>query len=85
MLLLLNYVVLRALCKIDLISTLVNKSLYYYYYLYTRPSDVTGQHCLNTNGRHFFSRFISLSDESRCLAAYMSLIIVGVSLHLHNL
>ena len=33
-LLLLNYVVLRALWKIDvhLISTLVNKSLYYYYY-----------------------------------------------------
>jgi len=31
---LLNYVVLRALWKIDvnLISTLVNKSLYYYYY-----------------------------------------------------
>ena len=34
LLLLLNYVVLRALLKIDvyLISTLVNKSLYYYYY-----------------------------------------------------
>jgi len=34
LLLLLNYVVLRALWKIDvhLISTLVNKSLYYYYY-----------------------------------------------------
>jgi len=33
--LLLNYVVLRALWKIDvyLISTLVNKSLYYYYYI----------------------------------------------------
>jgi len=33
LLLLLNYVVLRALWKIDvhLISTLVNKSLYYYY------------------------------------------------------
>jgi len=33
---LLNYVVLRALWKIDvhLISTLVNKSLYYYYYYY---------------------------------------------------
>ena len=32
--LLLNYVVLRALWKLDvhLISTLVNKSLYYYYY-----------------------------------------------------
>ena len=36
LLLLLNYVVLRALWKIDvhLISTLVNKSLYYYYYIY---------------------------------------------------
>ena len=36
LLLLLNYVVLRALWKIDvyLISTLVNKSLYYYYYYY---------------------------------------------------
>jgi len=36
LLLLLNYVVLRALRKIDvhLISTLVNKSLYYYYYYY---------------------------------------------------
>ena len=35
LLLLLNYVVLRALWKIDvyLKSTLVNKSLYYYYYL----------------------------------------------------
>jgi len=35
-LLLLNYVWLRALWKIDvhLISTLVNKSLYYYYYYY---------------------------------------------------
>jgi len=35
LLLLLNYVVLRALWKIDvhLISTLVYKSLYYYYYL----------------------------------------------------
>jgi len=35
LLLLLNYVVFRALWKIDvhLISTLVNKSLYYYYYL----------------------------------------------------
>jgi len=35
LLLLLNYVVLRALWKIDvhLISTLVNKSLYYYYSL----------------------------------------------------
>jgi len=35
LLLLLIYVVLRALWKIDvyLISTLVNKSLYYYYYL----------------------------------------------------
>jgi len=34
LLLLLIYVVLMALCKIDvhLISTLVNKSLYYYYY-----------------------------------------------------
>ena len=32
LLLLLNYVVLRALWKIDLISTLVNKSLYYYYW-----------------------------------------------------
>jgi len=34
LLLLLNYVVLRALWKIDvnLISTLVTKSLYYYYY-----------------------------------------------------
>jgi len=33
LLLLLNYVVLRALWKIDVhpISTLVNKSLYYYY------------------------------------------------------
>jgi len=36
LLLLLNYVVLRALWKIDvhLISTLVNKRLYYYYYYY---------------------------------------------------
>jgi len=36
LLLLLNYVVLWALWKIDvhLISTLVNKSLYYYYYYY---------------------------------------------------
>jgi len=36
MLLSLNYVVLRALWKIDvhLISTLINKSLYYYYYHY---------------------------------------------------
>jgi len=36
LLLLLNYVVLRALWKIDehLISTLVNKSLYNYYYYY---------------------------------------------------
>ena len=36
LLLLLNYVVLRALWKIDehLISTLVNKILYYYYYYY---------------------------------------------------
>jgi len=36
LLLLLNYVVLRALWKIDvnLISTLVSKSLYYYYYCY---------------------------------------------------
>ena len=36
LLLLLNYVVLRALWKIDvhLISTLVNKSLYYHYYYY---------------------------------------------------
>ena len=36
LLLLLNYVVLRALWKIDvyLISTLVDKSLYYYYYYY---------------------------------------------------
>ena len=36
LLLSLNYVVLRALWKIDvhLISTLVNKSLYYYYYYY---------------------------------------------------
>ena len=35
LLLLLNYVLLRALWKIDvhLISTLVNKSLYYYYYI----------------------------------------------------
>ena len=35
-LLLLNYVVLRALWKIDvhIISTIVNKSLYYYYYFY---------------------------------------------------
>jgi len=35
LLLLLNYIVLRALWKIDvyLISTLVNKSLYYYYLL----------------------------------------------------
>ena len=34
LLLLLNYVVLTALCKIDvhLISTLFNKSLYHYYY-----------------------------------------------------
>jgi len=34
LLLLLNYVVLKALWKIDvyLISTLVNKSIYYYYY-----------------------------------------------------
>ena len=33
---LLNYVVLRALWKIDvhLINTLVNKSIYYYYYYY---------------------------------------------------
>ena len=38
LLLLLIYVVLRALWKIDvyLISTLVNKSLYYYYYYYTK-------------------------------------------------
>ena len=37
LLLLLNYVVLGALWKIDvhLISTLVNKSLYYYYYYLT--------------------------------------------------
>ena len=36
LLLLLNYVVLRALWKIDvhLISTLVNKSVYYYYYYF---------------------------------------------------
>ena len=36
LLLLLNYVVLRALWEIDehLISTLVDKSLYYYYYYY---------------------------------------------------
>ena len=36
LLLLLNYVVLRALWKIDvhLIRTLVNKSVYYYYYYY---------------------------------------------------
>ena len=36
LLLLLNYVVLRALWKIDvyLISTLVNKYIYYYYYYY---------------------------------------------------
>ena len=36
LLLLLNYVVLRALWKIDvhLISTVVNKGLYYYYYYY---------------------------------------------------
>jgi len=36
LLLLLNYVVLRALWKIDvhLIITLVNKSRYYYYYYY---------------------------------------------------
>jgi len=36
LLLLLNYVVLRALWKLDvyLISTLVNKSLYYYYNYY---------------------------------------------------
>jgi len=36
LLLLLNYVVLRALWKIDLnlLSTLVNKSLYYYYLLF---------------------------------------------------
>ena len=36
LLLLLNYVMLRALWKIGvyLISTLVNKSLYYYYYCY---------------------------------------------------
>jgi len=35
LLLLLNYVVLRALWKTDvhLISTLVNKSIYYYYYI----------------------------------------------------
>jgi len=35
LLLWLNYVMLRALWKIDvhLISTLVNKSLYYYYYI----------------------------------------------------
>ena len=35
LLLLLNYVMLRALWKKDvhLISTLVNKSLYYYYYI----------------------------------------------------
>jgi len=34
LLVLLNYVVLRALCNIDvyLIITLVNNSLYYYYY-----------------------------------------------------
>jgi len=39
LLLLLNYVVLRALWTIDvhLISTLVNKSLYYYYYYYYIP------------------------------------------------
>ena len=38
-LLLLTYVVLRALCKIDvhLISTLVHKSLYYYYYKQRGP------------------------------------------------
>jgi len=37
---LLNYVVLRALWKIDvnLISTLVNKSLYYYLYVNTDTS-----------------------------------------------
>jgi len=36
LLLLLNYVVLRAVSKIDvhLITTFVNKSLYYYYYYY---------------------------------------------------
>jgi len=41
LLLLLNYVVLRALWKIDvnLISTLVNKSLYYYLYYYFRMID----------------------------------------------
>jgi len=40
LILLLIYVVLRALWKIDvyLISTLVSKSLYYYYYYYTRGS-----------------------------------------------
>jgi len=40
LLLLLNYVVLRALWKIDanLISTLVNKSLYYYLYVNTGTS-----------------------------------------------
>ena len=41
LLLLLNYVVLRALWKIDvhLIITLVNKSLYYYYHLYYTQFD----------------------------------------------
>jgi len=41
LLLLLNYVVLGALWKIDvhLISTLVNKSLYYYYYYYNVASN----------------------------------------------
>jgi len=40
LLLLLNYVVLRALWKIDvdLISTLVNKSIYHYYY-YSKESE----------------------------------------------
>jgi len=42
LLLLLNYVVLRALWKTDvyLISTLVNKSLYYYKRLYTELEDL---------------------------------------------
>jgi len=43
LLLLLNYVVLRVIWKIDvyLISTLVNKSLYYYYYYKTDPLNET--------------------------------------------
>jgi len=53
LLLLLNYIVLRALRKIDvhLISTPVNKSLYYYYML------------MVNNIFNFFTKISSLNDS----------------------